>query len=346
MRLITDIEELEDILQRRWRLILGVIGLGLAASLLLATAREPVYRAEEVLHIAPPRVAENLAATSVAQPLARQLPQLRHRVLGLTSLSEIENAYQLDSRTGPARGASLREAVNIAWSQPMGGQVEIIVSARLKGPEMAQLIAQELSHRLIRTSVQLRIAEANVTLEFLRAAETMLRNELEAVQNRYAAFRRANPETLGAEPQAEVPPVLAAEARGYERELTRLTGELDAAASRRQKAETGFLLERQRKSERLIVDRPAILPNLPEDDARLNIVIAGGAVSVAQAIALVLHLERRFPVLRNARRMRRLTGVTPIASIPAIPSPGWRQRLTAFSQRLWRKRVAPLLTRP
>jgi uncharacterized protein involved in exopolysaccharide biosynthesis len=195
------LNDLLDLIRRRAVLILGIVILGFAASLYFGLGQRPVYESVETLHIAPPRIAPELAATTVTAPLEKQLRPLVRYLLNDQILGEIVTAYDLfsgdDEASGAKKASALRNATAIDWGAvDESGHVQITITTRLDTAEESRLVAQELGHRLIRLSVQGRIAEASATLDFLIEAEQALQADLWTLQARYAAFRRDNIDLL------------------------------------------------------------------------------------------------------------------------------------------------------
>lgn len=101
-----------------------------------------------------------------------------------------------------------------------------------------------------------------------------------------------------------------------------LRADLAEVANRRARAEAGYRLEMRRQSERLVVVAPAETPLRPAVDPRPVTMIFLALAGLIVGIVWIWFLEWRTPALRSAARMRRLTGITPIVSIPpAGPAP-------------------------
>lgn len=325
MNPVATIDEAVDMVRRRAPLILGVLILGFLVSSWLGLGQRPVYEAREILQVAPPRVAEAMASTSVPETIVQRLPLLKQHVLGDTALSEIASAYDL-FRIPPgeplaSRTELLRDAVSLNWKTAPDGQVEVVATARMDDAEEARLVAGELGHRLVNLSVQMRIGEARATLDFLTRREAELSEDLSRLETRYTNFLRAapavpEPGTPEAELDENGTAHLLAEMNRYQRELARLRGQLEETATQRARARIGLDLEMRRQSERLVVSAPAERPVRPVTDVRGLIVGLGGVVSAILAFGLAWTLEWFNPVIRSAEQMQRMTGIMPIVSVP------------------------------
>ncbi|MEX0337637.1 MAG: hypothetical protein AB3N11_01215 [Arenibacterium sp.] len=190
-----------DLVRRRGALILGIVVFGFAGSLYFGLGQRPVYQSVETLHIASPRIAPELLPTTVNEPLEGQLRGLVRYLLSDPMLDEIVTAYGLFAdaphMSQQAKTDALSDAIAVDWARPGDGEpVHVMIKTRLDTAEDSRLVAQELGHRLIKLSVQRRIAQANQTLDFLIEAEQSQQADLWALQARYAAFRRNHSDLL------------------------------------------------------------------------------------------------------------------------------------------------------
>ena len=324
---IASFDDIADMVQRRAAMMILIMVVGFLVSATFGLSQAPVYRSVEVLQIAPPKVSDDLAATSVGAPLATGLPLLRERLLTTATLSEIARAYDLfpdqPQLSGAQKAAQLREALRIDWGGGASESTVVVISAELPVPEQARLIAQELSHRLIRLSAAMRISEAQATLDFLSGTERALRAELAAQQARMAV--------LDATADAEARAALA-------RDTRRTRAALYETEQLRDRAATGLDLETRWQSERLVVIEPALRPDQPALDRRMPFIILGGALSAIAAFAAALVAEMRHPVIRSADHMQRVTGILPVISVPhadlrPVPAGPVARLVRAFGQR-------------
>ena len=190
-----------DLVRRRAPLVLGIVVFGFACSLFFGLGQRPVYQSVETLHIAPPRIAPELLPTTVNEPLEGQLRGLVRYLLSDPILHEIATAYSLyddqPSLSDQAKINTLSDAIVVDWAQPGDTEpVQIRITTRLDSAEESRLVAQELGHRLIKLSVQRRIAQAKQTLDFLIEAEQSQQADLWTLQARYASFRRDHADLL------------------------------------------------------------------------------------------------------------------------------------------------------
>lgn len=302
---IASFDDIADMVQRRAAMMIFIMVVGFVVSATLGLSQSPVYRSVEVLQIAPPKVSGDLAATTVGAPLAAGLPLLRERLLTTATLTEIVRSYDLfadqPDASASQKAALLRDALRIDWGGGDAGSTVVVIAAEMPVPEQARLIAQELSHRLIRLSAAMRISEAQATLDFLTGTERALREEL--------AEQKARMGALQADSDDEARTVLLHDTR-------RTQAALEQAEALRDRAATGLDLETQWQSERLVVIEPAARPDQPSLDRRMPFIILGGALSAIAAFAAALGAEMRHPVIRSAEHMQRVTSILPVISVP------------------------------
>ena len=84
---IRTIEELIDLLKRRWLLIVAVTVLGTLAALIYAVSKQHLYHSSEVIQVQTPMVSESIAPTIDAGSSARRLQLIEQQIMSRTSLS-------------------------------------------------------------------------------------------------------------------------------------------------------------------------------------------------------------------------------------------------------------------
>ncbi|MCB1398471.1 MAG: hypothetical protein KDJ98_21365, partial [Rhodobacteraceae bacterium] len=310
-----------DTIRRRTGLILGVMCLGFLLSAAIGLAQKPVYESHEVIQLSPPRMTEGVVDAPMGDRLSQQLDGLIHMLLATETLATIANTYDLfGDRPGltPDQAAQeLRRAVQIDRELADDGihAARIVVTARLPDAEQARHVAEELSHRLIRESVLLRIAEAQATLDFLTARSKSLTADLADQEGRLSAFRAQHAAALAASDPEGLDAVSRIEAEIAATDRARLA--LDAGQVAGGPAETldarRVELVRQR-SERL---RGLTLPpHLEQDYAALLRGLAALTAQLAEADADRAQAE--VAVMLESRRMaERLTVIDPARTATA-----------------------------
>lgn len=190
-----------DMVRRRAWVILLVAILGCGLSVLFALGQRHLYRATEVIQVVQPKVAGELARSTVEGSAARRLESIEQRVMARDSVLEVIALFDLYSDV-PAMTPSemvdaLREAATIRLTAAAGnggdGSVSILtVTAEMPTPEQARQIAHEFARRTIRLSRESRLEKARETLAFFAAREDTLRQQVERIEDEMTAYRRAN----------------------------------------------------------------------------------------------------------------------------------------------------------
>ncbi len=190
-----------DMVRRRTVLILFVAALGCAVSVMIALERPHLYRATEVIQVVQPKVAGELARSTIEGSAARRLESIEQRVMARDSVLEVVEVFGLyadiPAMTPGEKVDALRESASIKLTAAAGnghdGSVSILtVTAEMPTPEQASQIAHEFARRTIALSRDSRLEKARETLAFFAAREETLREQVERVEDQMTAFRRDN----------------------------------------------------------------------------------------------------------------------------------------------------------
>ena len=192
-----------DMLRRRAGLILLLVLLGSAVSVFVAGAQRHLYRAVEVIQVVQPKVAGELARSTVEGSAARRLQSIEQRVMARDSVLEVIGQFGLYSdrpaMTDNEKLAALRASVQINSEAAAGngngrdGAVSILtVKAEMPTALLAQQIAHEFARRTIELSRDSRLQQARETLAFFTAREEALRARVARLEEEMEAFREEN----------------------------------------------------------------------------------------------------------------------------------------------------------
>lgn len=203
MGTIFSLDDFLDMVRRRVRLILLVSILGTLASLAFAWSQSHEYEAAEVLQIVQPKIADDLAKSTVDGSSARRLQLIQQRLMARGTVLEIAERYQLFADRPQLRDseklAMVREAVRIEGVAAAregytdDGTISVLtITARMPTPELARQIAHEFGSRTIELSKQNRLEKARQTLTFFEAQEEVLAAEIEALENEITDYRNTH----------------------------------------------------------------------------------------------------------------------------------------------------------
>jgi len=190
-----------DMVRRRAGLILLIAVLGCAVSVLVALERPHLYRSTEVIQVVQPKVAGELARSTIEGSAAQRLQSIEQRVMARDSVLEVVEIFGLyadfPAMTPAEKVDALRESASIKLTAAAGnghdGSVSILtVTAEMPTPGQASQIAHEFARRTIALSRESRLEKARETLAFFSAREETLREQVERVEDQMTAFRRAN----------------------------------------------------------------------------------------------------------------------------------------------------------
>ncbi|WP_226780967.1 DUF874 domain-containing protein [Oceaniglobus trochenteri] len=200
---IYSLDDALDMVRRHLRLIIGLVLLGCIASLMFASNQQHMYRSAEVIQIERPKIANDLAPSTVAGSSARRLQLIEQQIMARGSLIGVIEKFDL---YGDLPGITLTEKVNrLRESVSINGVAAVregfaddgtisvlTITANMPSAEAAQAVAQELSQRTIALSASSRAEQTEATLEFFTRQEEQLTREIAELQDEMAEFRAAN----------------------------------------------------------------------------------------------------------------------------------------------------------
>lgn len=192
-----------DMLRRRAAVILAVTVLGSLASLWFAASQRHLYESAEVIQVAQPTIADDLAKSTVEGSTARRMQLIEQRLMARGTILEIVETFGLyDDRPDlkPSELVTLvRENVTITGVAAVregfadDGTIAVLtITARMPSPEQARDVAAEFGRRTIELSVNSRIEQARETLNFFSAKEQALASDLLELEDEIADFRTEN----------------------------------------------------------------------------------------------------------------------------------------------------------
>jgi uncharacterized protein involved in exopolysaccharide biosynthesis len=197
---IQSLEDFLDMLRRRAGLILAVSIAGVVLSVWAALQKQHMYSASEVLQIARPKIADDLAGTTVEGSSARRLQLIQQRLMTRGTILEVIETFDL-YRDMPALKPSekvdlFRQSVRIDGVAAAregytdDGTISVLtITAEMPRAQQAQQIAHDLARRTIDLSVKSRIEKARETLTFIADQETALIAEVVALEAEITQFR-------------------------------------------------------------------------------------------------------------------------------------------------------------
>ena len=189
--------------RRRLRLIMTVSLIGCLISVFLAAGQVHMYQSSEVIQVAQPKVADQLAQSTVSGSTARRLQLIQQQLTTRGTVLEIADKLGLYADVPdlpPSRKVQLlREAITIEGVAAArdgytdDGTVSVItITARMPSPELAQQVAREFSARTLELSSLTRTAKARETLDFFVTEEERLIAEMDALEQERTRYMRAN----------------------------------------------------------------------------------------------------------------------------------------------------------
>lgn len=197
---IHTLEDFIDMVRRRAGVIWRVTLLGCVLSLLLALDRDHVYRSAEVIQIEQPRVANDLAPSTVEGSTARRLQLIEQQLMARGSLLDVIEKFDLFNETDlrpTEKVQALRESVQITGVAAArqgyadDGAISVLtITVELGTPEQAQAVAHEFGDRTRALAAEQRAVQTRDTLDFFTRKEQALLDEMAEIEAELLAFRR------------------------------------------------------------------------------------------------------------------------------------------------------------
>lgn len=189
-----------DMVRRRLSIIFRVFVLGCLVSLWFAASQQHEYETAEVLQIARPQIAGELAKSTVEGSSARRMQLIEQRLMARGTVLEIIEKFGLyadqPSLTPLQKVAMLRHSVRITGVAAAregfsdDGTISVLtITARMPTAKQAQQVAREFGRRTIELSQASRIAQARETLNFFAEKEAALSEQIAALEDEIAVYR-------------------------------------------------------------------------------------------------------------------------------------------------------------
>ncbi|APG48205.1 GumC family protein [Phaeobacter porticola] len=253
---IRTLDDILDMLRRRASVIFWVILLGAMVSLWVAAKQQHSYESSAVLQITRPKIADELAKSTVDGSSARRLQLIEQRLMARGSVLEIIEKFglytDLPGLVPSEQVALLRESVSLTGVAAAregfadDGTISVLtISALMPTPEQAQAVASEFANRTIELSQSSRIEQARETLTFFADKEAALSEEVATLENEVTAYRNANNVALpgGIEMRRDEISTLNTGLIEIEREQIELRRQADQTASTQRQATAQRMLQ-------------------------------------------------------------------------------------------------------
>ena len=200
-------DDFVDMARRRRGLIILVVILGCIASYFWAANMQHMYRSTEVIQIEQPKIANELARTTVEGSAARRLQLIEQQIMARGNLEQIIQKYDiygdLTGLTLSEKVDILRYAISISGVAAVregyvdDGKIAILsISAELESGELAQAVAKEIADRTRELAATQRREQTEETLAFFAQQEKALMRDIAALEDELARFRSENDLTI------------------------------------------------------------------------------------------------------------------------------------------------------
>ncbi|MGC1495076.1 MAG: Wzz/FepE/Etk N-terminal domain-containing protein [Sulfitobacter sp.] len=192
-----------DMVRRRAALILFVILLGCIASVIFALMQKHMYASSEVIQIEQPKIANDLAPSTVEGSSARRLQLIEQQLMARSNLLKVIEKFGLYANLPDLRDSEkvdmLRFAVSITGVAAAregfsdDGTISVLtITAEMESAELAQAVAREFADLTRNMSAARRQEQTRETLEFFEKQEENLNRDIAALEEEQEQFRSKN----------------------------------------------------------------------------------------------------------------------------------------------------------
>ncbi len=200
--------DLLSIVKRRWMLMLGIFILAILVSIATAFLMPSVYKSEGVISVEAQQIPKELVQTITAEKYNDELiDTIKQRVMSKDSLGEIIHKYNLFPNDGDPKKSvgKMIKSISVvpmvknktadAWTNEKV-TVAFTVGFEYTDQALTQKVANELVTLFLDENAKTRTKRAAETTEFFTGELTRLKTDLEAVENKVAAYKQAHANTL------------------------------------------------------------------------------------------------------------------------------------------------------
>ncbi|MEO9629109.1 MAG: Wzz/FepE/Etk N-terminal domain-containing protein [Sulfitobacter sp.] len=196
-------DDIIDMLRRRAGVIILITLLGCIASVYWALSTPHVYQSSEVIQIEQPKIANDLAPSTVEGSSARRLQLIEQQLMARGTLVDIIQRFDLYDDLTALRMSEkvdlLRRSVTItgvaAPREGFGddGTISVMTfTAEMDNPADAQAVAREFADRTRQMSTAQRQSQTQETLEFFQRQEQNLIRDISELEAELADYRAEN----------------------------------------------------------------------------------------------------------------------------------------------------------
>ncbi len=231
----------------------------------------------------------------------RATGQVTGTIAGTEGSPEVQRLAALRSELASALAVYSPENPRVRLLQSQIVQLEATVAAQVPTEDAGAAPPMSL--------LDIQLAEIDARVSQLDLQRTAAATELEEVR---ASIEKtaANAITL----------------EGLQRDYANIQAQYNAATDRLAKASTGERIELLAKGERIVVLDSATVPDAPFKPNRPKIIMAGVGGGIALGVGLIALMEMLTSAVQRPIELVRTLGITPIGTIPYMPSPGERMR--------------------
>jgi polysaccharide chain length determinant protein (PEP-CTERM system associated) len=199
-----DMEDYVDMMRRQKAWILGPTFAALVVAVVVAHLWPDTFISTAVVRVVPPQVPEAFVPTNVNLEMSQRINSMAQQILSRSTLTNIINTYGLyprDRARLPMEDVvenmrrddvRISNVVNFTTSEGKRQVPAFQISFAYENRVTAQKVCQDLVSRFINENQRDRANQSTFTTQFLKDQLELARRDLEAVEDKLAAFRVRN----------------------------------------------------------------------------------------------------------------------------------------------------------
>ncbi|HKE44009.1 MAG TPA: hypothetical protein VKB41_05670 [Steroidobacteraceae bacterium] len=195
------------IVQRRWRLLVGVLAGGLLVTVLVALLWPATYRSSATILIEQQEIPQDLVRSTITTFADQRVQVISQRVMTTVNLLDLIHRYNLYPRQQKSEPREtlierMRDDIRMNMisadvidprsGRPTQANIAFAVSYDSRSADLAQKVANELTTLYLNENITSRTRLAKDTATFLAAEAQRLSDEIAALEHKLADFKQRN----------------------------------------------------------------------------------------------------------------------------------------------------------
>jgi polysaccharide biosynthesis transport protein len=199
METIITTKDIQGIIRRRAKLIIGLFSFVMIGAVIIAVALPPIYRSQAVILIEAQQIPDAYVKSTITSYAEQRLAMITREILKYKTLQEIIkefNLYPEYIQRGDI-GLAIQEMKAAVKIEPISSKVGVksvtvafILSYEGKDPQKTYAVANRLSNLYLKKEAETREKQAAATTGFLESELANLRQQIEEHERKISNFKK------------------------------------------------------------------------------------------------------------------------------------------------------------